>query len=72
MNNAPRFKVQVACDVGWWDLKSTEDDGATYKTDLYDTREAAQAEADEYCMFSGDGTRVVTENEPEQWSPYVD
>jgi hypothetical protein len=57
-DNDMKYKIQIPAAYGWADLKSTEDDGKTYALDLYDTREAAEAELPDMPDTEG---RVVPE-----------
>lgn len=58
-----KYKIQVTGIAGWADLKYTDDDGKTYKPDIYDTKEEAEEElasiTNDIPDFEG---RVVTEN----------
>lgn len=41
------FKIQIALPFGWADLKTSEDDGATYTVESFRTLKAAQKEIDD-------------------------
>jgi len=62
-----KYKIQVTGVTGWADLKYTDDDGKTFKPDIYDTKAEAEEELaslqHDIPDFEG---RVVTEDtEPE-------
>lgn len=65
-----KFKVQVACAAGWYDLKASE--GGPHEVELYDTLAAAQEAAGEYASDAQEECRAVPESEREDWSPYTD
>lgn len=62
-----KYKIQVTGVAGWADLKYTDDNGKTFKPDIYDTKAEAEEELasikHDIPDFEG---RVVTEDtEPE-------
>jgi hypothetical protein len=65
------FKVQFHTGRGWADLKSDTGNG-TYFVEMYEKREAAEAEAHDFSDSTGDKTRVVAVNTPEEEAIYED
>jgi hypothetical protein len=67
-----KFKIQTLAAFGQWaDIKTTEDDGATYEAELFDTEEAARTTIEELlCDIPGDCYRVVPESYPQEFDLY--
>jgi peptide methionine sulfoxide reductase MsrA len=60
-----KYKILTETLFGWAELKYTEDDGKTYKFDLFDTEEEAQNEIKSVVAELGDDIgafKVVTED----------
>ena len=66
-----KYKIQEPAIGGWSDLKYTEDDGKTYKPDLYDTKEEAERELEDlkYGIPDYEG-RIVPADTPEDFDQY--
>jgi hypothetical protein len=69
-----RYKIQLATSTGGWsDLRESSDDGQTYETCLFPTRNAALAARGEFGELSEylEGMRIVTAETPETENIYA-
>jgi len=70
-----KYKIQTEGAFGWGDLKHSHDQGLTYQTDLYDTKEDARKELDSIFSEFGedeDSYRIVSEDVLEDFNIYVE
>ena len=69
-----RYKIQLSTSTGGWsDLRESSDDGRTYETCLFPTRNAAIAAREEFSELSEflETTRIVTAETPETENIYA-
>jgi hypothetical protein len=69
-----RYKLQLSTSTGGWsDLRESSDDGQTYETCLFPTRNAALAARDEFGELSEflETLRIVPAETPETENIYA-